>query len=106
MRARILLGLLAIAALAQQKPRAEIQEMRATGCVRQVANSDCLLLETLDGSTVYSFIVAPKPNIDSVITVQGKSHPGRSVCKRGIPIDVVDWEPTGEACAAPLPPKK
>jgi hypothetical protein len=40
-----------------------------------------------------------------VITILGKSHPGRSACKQGIPIDVTDWEPTGEMCAQPGPKK-
>jgi len=91
--------------LMQQKPKAEITEMRATGCVRRAAASQCLLLETLDGSTIYSFIAAPKPDLDIVITIQGKSHSGRNACKQGIPIDIVDWEPTGEVCASP-PQKK
>jgi hypothetical protein len=39
-----------------------------------------------------------------VITIQGKSHRGRSACKQGIPIDIVDWEPTDQMCV--LPPKK
>jgi hypothetical protein len=98
----ILLGVL----LAQQKPKFEITEVRATGCVRRVANSQCLLLETLDGSTIYSFIAAPKPDLDTVITIQGKAHQGRSACKQGIPIDIVDWEPTDQMCAAPLQPKR
>lgn len=87
--------------LAQQKPKFEITEVRATGCVRRVANSQCLVLETLDGGTIYSFIAAPKPDLDTVITIQGKSHQGRSACKQGIPIDIVDWEPTEQMCAAP-----
>jgi hypothetical protein len=90
---------------AQQKPKSEITEMRATGCVRQAAESQCLLLETLDGSTIYSFTVAPKPDLDTVITINGKAHQGRSACKRGIPIDIVDWEPTDQMCA-PTAPKK
>jgi hypothetical protein len=90
--------------LMQQKPKVEITEMRATGCVRRADVSQCLLLETLDGSTVYSFIAAPKPELDTVITIQGKSHSGRSACKQGIPIDIVDWEPSGQMCAAQ--PKK
>jgi hypothetical protein len=89
----------------QQKPKAEITEMRATGCVRRAAASQCLLLETLDGSTVYSFIAAPKPDLDTVITIQGRSHSGRNACKQGIPIDIVDWEPAGQVCAPP-PQKK
>ena len=96
--------------LAQQKsppkPKAEITEVRATGCVRRVPDSQCLLLETLDGGTIYSFIAAPKPDVDSVITIQGKSHKGRSACKQGIPIDIVDWEPTGEMCAVKTEPRK
>jgi hypothetical protein len=87
------------ALLAQQpKPKFEITEVRATGCVRRVADSQCLLLQTLDGSTTYSFIAAPKPDLDTVITIQGKAHQGRSACKQGIPIDIVDWEPTDQKC--------
>jgi hypothetical protein len=82
----------------------EITEVRATGCVRRVAESQCLLLQTLDGSTIYSFVAAPKPDLDTVITIQGKSHEGRSVCKQGIAIDVIDWEPTGQMCESQ--PKK
>jgi hypothetical protein len=100
MFALILLGVL----MAQQKPKFEITEVRATGCVRRVAESQCLLLQTLDGSTTYSFIAAPKPDLDTVITIQGKSHKGRNACKQGIPIDIVDWEPTGEMCVSQ--PKK
>jgi hypothetical protein len=107
---RVALALLGIALFAQQKPaqqkpKTEITEMRATGCVRQAADGQCLLLETLDGSTVYSFTVAPKPDLDTVITIQGRAHQGRSACKRGIPIDVIDWEPTDQMCA-PAAPKK
>ncbi len=88
--------------MAQQKPKFEISEVRATGCVRRAPESQCLLLETLDGSTTYSFIAAPKPDLDTVITITGKSHRGRSACKQGIPIDIVDWEPTDQMCVAPL----
>ena len=73
--------------------------------MRRVAESQCLLLETLDGSTTYSFIATPKPDLDTVITIQGKSHRGRSACKQGIPIDIVDWEPTDQMCVSKQPPK-
>ena len=99
------LAVLSMILMAQQKPKFEITEVRATGCVHRVADSQCLLLETLDGSTTYSFMVAPKPDIDTVITIQGKAHQGRSACKGGIPVDIVDWEPTGQMCAAPQPKK-
>jgi hypothetical protein len=103
MVALTLLSLLLL--LAQQKPKTEITEVRATGCVRRAADSQCLLLETLDGSTTYSFVVAPKPDLDTVITIQGKAHQGRGACKQGIPVDIVDWEPTDQMCVAPAPKK-
>jgi hypothetical protein len=98
------LALLGMPLMAQHKPKFEITEVRATGCVRRAAESQCLLLETLDGGTIYSFIVAPKPDLDTVITIQGMSHSGKDACKQGVPIDVVDWEPTGQMCASQ--PKK
>jgi hypothetical protein len=101
----LLLPLFSILLMAQQNPKAEITEMRATGCVRRATVAQCLLLETLDGSTIYSFIAAPKPELDTVITIQGKSHSGRNACKQGIAIDIVDWEPSGEMCAAKTAPK-
>jgi hypothetical protein len=85
---------------AQQKQKFEITEVRATGCVRRVAESPCLVLETLDGTTIYTFIATPKPDLNTVITIQGKAHQGKSACKQGISIDIVDWEPTGQMCAA------
>lgn len=106
---RFAAAFVAVTLFAQQKskpkPKAEITELRATGCVRRVANSDCLLLETLDGTTIYSFVATPKPDLDTVITIQGKSHQGHTVCRQGIPIDVIDWEPTDQMCAA-VEPKK
>jgi hypothetical protein len=102
----LVLALLSTFLMAQQKPKAQIQEIRATGCVRRAVESQCLLLETLDGSTTYTYLAAaPKPELNAVITILGKSHPGRSACKQGIPIDVTDWEPTGEMCAQPSPKK-
>ena len=87
--------------MAQQKPKIEIREIKATGCVRQAAESHCLLLETLDGGTTYTFLAAPRPQLGTVITIQGKPHQGRSACKQGIPIDIADWEPTGDKCVEP-----
>lgn len=89
----------------QQKPKPEITEVRATGCVRRAAAGDCLLLQTLDGSTTYSFVATPKPDLDSVITINGKSHSGRNPCKEGIAIDIVDWEPTDQMCVSTTAPR-
>jgi hypothetical protein len=106
---RFALAFVGMALIAQQKPQQkskfEITEVRATGCVRKAAAGDCLLLETLDGSTTYSFVAAPKPELETVITIQGKSHQGKSACKQGIPIDIVDWEPTDQMCVAAAPKK-
>ena len=91
------------AALAQapkpsQSPKTEIREIKAIGCVRKAAAARCLLLVTLDGETTYSFIAAPKPELDTVVTIQGSPHQGPAVCKQGIQIDVTDWEPAGDKC--------
>ena len=90
-----------LAALLIQSPaqnhKPEIREIRATGCVRKTPNG-CLVLKTLDGKTTYTFMTAPKPDSETVITIQGKSHEGPTPCKQGIVIDVADWQPTGEKC--------
>jgi hypothetical protein len=99
----LVLALVSMLLMAQQKPKIEIREIRATGCVRRAAESQCLLLETLDGGTVYTFTAAPKPELNTVITIQATAHQGRSACKQGIPIDVVDWDPTGEMCVQSKP---
>ncbi len=81
------------------KPKAEIEEVRATGCTSQGALPGCLLLKTLDGKTTYSiFADDPKPDAGIVITIDGKPHQGTTTCKQGIAVDVTKWEPTGEKC--------
>jgi hypothetical protein len=81
----------------QAPPKAQIREVRATGCVRKAQNG-CLLLKTLDGKNTYTFMAAPKPDEGTIVTIQGTSHTGRSACRQGIPIDVTDWEPTDQTC--------
>lgn len=92
-------GLLAAAGSGQNQPgpKSQIREVRATGCVRKAQNG-CLLLKTLDGKNIYTFMAAPKPDEGTVITIQGTSHKGPSACKAGIPIDVTDWEPADQTC--------
>ncbi len=99
----VLLTAVCAVAQAPRKPKTEIGEIRATGCVSQAAQSHCLLLETLDGGTTYTFLASPQPELGSVITITGKAHQSRSACKQGIAIDITDWEPTGEMCVQPKP---
>ena len=94
----VIAATLAAQSRVQNKRKFQIDEVRATGCVSQAEGSRCLLLRTLDGKNIYSFVTAPKPESGSVITIVGKSHQGDSACKEGIPIDIVDWQPTGERC--------
>jgi hypothetical protein len=79
------------------KSQPQIQEVRATGCVRRLPDG-CLILRTLDGSTAYTFLASPRPESGIVITIQGTAHQGASSCKQGIAIDVTDWEPTDQKC--------
>jgi hypothetical protein len=92
-------------AQAPRKPKPEVSEIRATGCVRQAPESHCLLLETLDGGTTYTFLASPKPELGTVITITGHAHQGRSACKQGLAIDITDWEPTGEMCVSKTAPR-
>ncbi|HYL36374.1 MAG TPA: hypothetical protein VEV17_10715 [Bryobacteraceae bacterium] len=100
---RMLLATAAIAAaLAQNnkpapKPKPQVGEIRATGCVR-LAQNGCILLKTLDGATTYTFEAAPKPEAGAVITIQGAAHRGPTPCRQGLAVDVADWVPTGEKC--------
>jgi hypothetical protein len=81
------------------KPKAEIQEVKATGCTIQSADAKCLLLKTLDGKTTYNlFTEDPIPNTGIVIIIEGKPHQGSTTCKQGIALDVTRWESTGEKC--------
>jgi len=80
------------------KDKPQIREVRATGCVRRLSDG-CMILRTLDGSTLYTFLASPRPDAWTVITIQGTPHQGASACKQGVAVDVTDWEPTGEKCA-------
>jgi hypothetical protein len=81
------------------KPKAEVQEVKASGCTIQAADADCLLLKTLDGKTTYNiFTNEPKPDTGIVITIEGKPHRASTACKQGIALDVTKWESTGERC--------
>ena len=82
-----------------QKKKPEIQEVKATGCVRKAVEAGCLLLRTLDGKTIYNIFTTTKPEPGTVITIDGKPHRGPTACMQGIPIDVSSWEPTGEKCS-------
>jgi hypothetical protein len=102
MQTRFVLGLLSLSLLAaapqQKPPKYQIDEVRATGCVRRAEGSRCLLLHTLDGTTTYTFTASPEPELGSVITISAKAHAGRATCKEGIPVDLIDWQPTEAKC--------
>jgi len=80
-------------------PKKEIREIIATGCVLKAVESGCLLLRTLDGSTVYSLFGDNRPDPGIVVTVEGKQHSGPTACMQGVPIDVKSWQATGEKCS-------
>jgi len=82
-----------------QKPKAEVREVKAIGCVRKAVEGGCLLLRTLDGKTTYVIFAATPPEPGIVIMIEGKPHTGPTACMQGIPIDVTDWEETGEKCS-------
>lgn len=94
----ILIVALTALTTAASKPKPEIREIIATGCVVQSAQADCLLLTTLDGKTTYDIVADPIPEAGTVITIQGKPHQGARTCKQGIAVDVTKWEATGERC--------
>ncbi|HLK22119.1 MAG TPA: hypothetical protein VKT81_24390 [Bryobacteraceae bacterium] len=82
------------------KRKAEIEEIKATGCTVPAAQAGCLLLKTLDGKTTYNiFTEDPTPATGIVIIVDGKPHQGITACKQGIALDVTQWESTGEKCS-------
>jgi len=81
------------------KRKAELQEVKATGCTVQAAEAGCLLLKTLDSKTTYNiFTEDPTPATGIVIIIDGKPHQGTTTCKQGIALDVTQWESTGEKC--------
>jgi hypothetical protein len=81
------------------KPKAEIEEVKATGCTVEGTTAGCLLMKTLDGKTTYNiFTDDPKPETGIVIIIDGKPHHGTTTCKQGVPLDVAKWESTGEKC--------
>ena len=79
-------------------PQSQIREIKAIGCVRKAAVPRCLLVVSLDGESTYSFVAAPRPEVGTIVTIQGKPHRGAAICRQGIQIDVTDWEPTGDKC--------
>jgi hypothetical protein len=94
-----ILGAFAQSTKPAPKPKAEIQEVKATGCTIQSADAKCLLLKTLDGKTTYNiFTEDPTPSTGIVIIIDGKPHAGSTACKQGIALDVTRWESTGEKC--------
>jgi hypothetical protein len=89
--------ILPIVSQAQDKKK-EIREVKAIGCVRQRVEGGCLLLKTLDGKTNYNIFATPRPEIGTVINIEGTPFRGVTACMEGIAITVTKWEATGEKC--------
>lgn len=93
----LILALLASILPAQDKKK-EVRQVKAIGCVRQAVEGGCLLLKTLDGETTYNIFADPKPEVGTVINIEGVDFRGVTACMEGIPITVTKWEATGETC--------
>jgi hypothetical protein len=93
----LILAVLAFLLPAQDRKK-EVREVKATGCVRQGVEGGCLLLKTLDGKTTYNIFANPRPQVSTVINIEGTDFRGVTACMEGIPITVTKWEATGEKC--------
>jgi hypothetical protein len=94
------IGLLVMVSLGlAQEGKKEVQEVKAIGCVRRGVEAGCLLLKTLDGKTTYNIFATPRPEPDTVITIEGKAHRGPTACMEGIAIDVTKWEVSDQKCS-------
>jgi len=95
------LGLLVVVSIAlAQEGKKEAQEVKAIGCVRQGVEAGCLLLRTMDGKTTYNIFASPRPELETVIAIEGKPHRGPTACMEGIAIDVTKWERSEQKCSA------
>ena len=77
---------LAIEAHQEIGRRAEALHLRLA--VRQGVEGGCLLLKTLDGETTYNIFANPRPEVGTVITIEGTDFRGVTACMEGIPITV------------------
>jgi hypothetical protein len=94
------LVLLLLVSLANaQEVRTEARELKAIGCVRKGVEAGCLLLKTLDGKTTYNIYATPRPELDTVIAIEAKSHSGPTTCMEGIAVDVTKWELSDQKCS-------
>ncbi|HEV2688825.1 MAG TPA: hypothetical protein VGV35_09730 [Bryobacteraceae bacterium] len=93
----ITLALMVSLAFAQEAKR-EVREVKAIGCVRKGVEGGCLLLRTLDGQTTYNIYATPRPEVDRVITIEGRPHTGPTSCMEGVAVDVTKWELSDQKC--------
>ena len=94
------IGFLAVVSIGlAQEGKKEVQEVKAIGCVRQGVEAGCLLLRTMDGKTTYNIFATPRPELETVIAIEGKPHRGPTACMEGIAIDVTKWERTDQKCS-------
>ncbi len=94
------IGLLVVVSIAlAQEGKKENQEVKAIGCVRQGVEAGCLLLRTMDGKTTYNIFATPRPELETVIAIEGKPHRGPTACMEGVAIDVTKWERSEQKCS-------
>jgi hypothetical protein len=91
--------LLLVSLASAQEVKTEARELKAIGCVRKGVEAGCLLLRTLDGKTTYNIYATPRPELDTVITIEAKPHSGPTTCMEGIAVDVTKWELSDRKCS-------
>jgi len=84
--------------LPAQDRKKEVIEIKAIGCVRPGVEAGCLMLKTLDGQTTYNIFANPRPEVGTVINIEGTPFRGVTSCQEGTPVTVTKWEATGEKC--------
>ena len=83
------LALLSMFLMAQQKPKFEITRSQSHRLCPPRRRESVPVAGDVGRRDHLYFIASPKPDLDTVITIQGKPHQGRNACKQGIPIDIV-----------------
>ena len=68
--------------------------IKATGCVKPGVEGGCLILRDGQTKKVYNLLFSPsdkKPDVEMVISFEGRPHQGPTICMQGVPVDVAKW---------------